>query len=163
VLRAAAASLGLPPPPPFFPVQDGPGLLQPAAAAAAVGLVPAGIPAPGGVGLAAAARGSAAPTTTRLFEEDPNLLAIVNLMRSAPPKLPMDAEGGRFAVNTDGNILVVLKAREGKVFMKEKPEEDARWLEVTGFQGSLGNSAAGRKAKALFDSLLRSVRFLERF
>jgi hypothetical protein len=99
-----------------------------------------------------------------LFEEDPNLLAIVNLMQSAPPRLPADAEGGRFAVDTNGNILVVLKAREGDVFMKEKPEEeDARWLEVTRFQGSLGNLAAGRKAKALFDTLLRSVRFLERF
>jgi hypothetical protein len=57
-LRAAAVLLALPPPPPIFPVgvQDGPGLLQPAAAAAAaaapaVGLVPAGIPAPGAVGL----------------------------------------------------------------------------------------------------------------
>jgi hypothetical protein len=103
-LRAAAISLGLLPPPPIFPVgvqADGPGfpLCQPVAAAAAApagaaGLIPAGILAPGavgpfdrgvgGVGLAAA-RGSAAPTTTRSFEEDPNLLAIVNLMRSAPP------------------------------------------------------------------------------
>jgi hypothetical protein len=108
-LRAAAVLMGLPPPPPIFLVgiQDGPGLLQPAAAAAAaaapaVGLVPAGIPAPGavgplyrglrGVGLAAA-RGSAAPTTTRSFKEDPNLLAIVSLMRSAPPRLPKDAGG----------------------------------------------------------------------
>jgi hypothetical protein len=76
----------------------------------------------------------------------------------------MDAEGGGFAVDTDDNILVVLKARDGESFMKEKPEEeDARWLEVTGFQSLLGNSAAGRKAKALFDTLLRSVRILEHF
>jgi hypothetical protein len=75
----------------------------------------------------------------------------------------VDAEGGRFAVDTDGNVFVILMARDGKSFMKEKPEEDARWLEVNGFQGLLGNSAAGRKAKALFDTLLRSERFLERF
>jgi hypothetical protein len=69
-----------------------------------------------------------------LFEGDPNLLAIVNLMRSAPPRLPVDAEGGRFAVDTDGNVLVVLKTRDGESFMTGKPEEeDARWLEVTGF------------------------------
>jgi hypothetical protein len=112
----------------------------------------------------AAAQGSAAPATTTSFEEDPNLLAIFNLMRSAPPRLPMEAEGGRFAVDTDGNVLVVLKARDGESFIKEKPEkEDPRWLKVTGFQGLLGYSAAGRKVKALFDTLLRSVRFLDRF
>jgi hypothetical protein len=187
-LRAAAVLLGLPPPPPIFPVgpqvAGGPSLplLQPhvvagaaaaAAPAGAAGGAPAGLPALGavgpidrsvhGVGLAAA-QGSAAPATTTSFEEDPNLLAIFNLMRSAPPRLPMEAEGGRFAVDTNGNVLVVLKARDGESFIKEKPEkEDPRWLKVTGFQGLLGYSAAGRKVKALFDTLLRSVRFLDRF
>jgi hypothetical protein len=60
--------------------------------------------------------------------------------------------------------LVLRAPRKGEAFLKEKAEqEDARWLEVTGFQGSLGNTNAGRKVKLLYDALLRAVRFLERF
>jgi uncharacterized membrane protein YgcG len=153
-LQAAARTLGLPPPPPL------PGMVLPQAVPQPAGIPPAPAPAPVPAPVAA----MAPPLAPADDVADHNLAAIVHLLRTAPPRLPDDAIGGRFAVDNLGQILVVRGPREGEAFLKEKAaEEDARWLEVTGFQGSLGNSAIGRKVKSLFDTLLRSVRFLERF
>jgi hypothetical protein len=56
----------------------------------------------------------------------------------SPSQATQGRGGGRFAVDTDGNILVVLKAREGEVFMKKNRRR--RMLGGSRSQGSKGRS-----------------------
>jgi hypothetical protein len=48
---------------------------------------------------------------------DVNLDAIVQLLKTAPPRLLAEAAGGRFAVDIDGNVLVVARARSTEEYL----------------------------------------------
>jgi hypothetical protein len=74
--------------------------------------------------------------------DDVNLNAIVHLLRTDPPRLPADCHGGRFAIDTDGGIYVILTPTADEKFLKIEPHmEDARWLKYTDMQATLGLTA----------------------
>jgi hypothetical protein len=48
---------------------------------------------------------------TSVSNSDPTFAAIAHLLRTAPPKLPVDAQGGRFLIDQDGVVYVIPKPK----------------------------------------------------
>jgi hypothetical protein len=89
---------------------------------------------------------------------DVNLDMIVQLLKTAPPRVPADAAGGRFAVDIDGNILVVARAQATEEYLSAtSKDEDKRWLGITGMAATMGNSDASRKLRPMFEALSLAV------
>jgi hypothetical protein len=82
---------------------------------------------------------------------DPTFAATTNLLRTAPPRLPDDAQGGRFVIDYDGVVYIIPKP--------SLPDED--YLMFKAQQEHLSRTAKGKEWNTLFDSLVEPVRTLE--
>jgi hypothetical protein len=100
---------------------------------------------------------------TSVSNSDPTFAAIAQLLRTAPPKLPADAQGGRFLIDQDGVVYVIPKPKgsDEDYLLNTSQAEASRWLDIAGLQSHASGTAEGRKLKTLFNSLTEPVRSLE--
>jgi hypothetical protein len=116
---------------------------------------------------AAVAFGSTASMSSTLDPgvtlQDPTFAAIAHLLKTAPPKLPEDAQGGRFVIDQDGVVYIIPKpCLPSEDYLLYKAQQEAnRWITVTGLHSHASGTAKGRELKPLFDSLVEPVRTLE--
>jgi hypothetical protein len=149
-LRDAALAMDIPLLPPQVPVAQAPIVQGPVGPQLGLGVNPAplgGFPQPAAHGVYAPPVFPAAPVG------DANLDAIVHLMRTAPPCLPADSQGGRFAVDMEGAVFVVFNPAPLEKYLLVEPHvDDACWLRYTGMQVTMGSTTEKRNIKPVFDS-----------
>jgi hypothetical protein len=97
------------------------------------------------------------------FDSHPTVVAIRELLRTAPPPLPANAQEGRFTFDQDGLACYVHAPTEGEEYLLAKPQkETSRWIEITGLHAKIsGATADGKSLKSVFYSLSEPVRVLE--
>jgi hypothetical protein len=161
-LRNEALAMGIPLPPPQVPVAvaQGPVVQGPIGPQLGLGVNRALLD---GFPQLAAHGVYAPPVFPAALVGNANLDTIVHFMRTTPPRLLADSQGGRFAVDTEGAVFAVFNPAPSEEYLSVDPHvDDARWLRYTGMQATMGSTAEKRKIKPIFDSLLWSVRTLEK-
>jgi hypothetical protein len=95
--------------------------------------------------------------------QDPTFAAIAHLLKTAPPKLPEDAQGGCFVIDQEKGVYIIPKpSLPSEDYLLYKAQQEAnRWVTVTGLHSHASGTAKGRELKPLFDSLVEPVRTLQ--
>jgi hypothetical protein len=99
------------------------------------------------------------------FYDDATVVAVRNLLKTAPPQAPRDVSKGRFSFEASGEVLFVRKADKGKKdkWMREsRSRRSDRYADYKGSISRLGHSGNDRVLRRNFGACVQPLMAIEK-